>query len=296
METLCLVFDIDETILHYTQTPDTEINYDKSNEEDDDGDDEFSDVFRSNDKLYFRPGFRDFIEYVKSKRGKIVLGIWTFGNRVYANGLKPYLGDIFEFVYTSEDMSPRMLDKQLNYVVDRFDSRKRKILRLPMTKKRGVATKLPKNIFLVDNRPQNINHEINRKNGIMVESFYGKNKDDTMFENLEVICESLLSTGQIPREFIQKFQIEGKPRTIASIGTNFDDGIRPIITRSESRNAKSARSRDDRSRDDRSRDDRSRSDRSSTRRRYRGGNDTTTKCGSKTQRKRNKNKSSIELY
>jgi hypothetical protein len=129
----------------------------------------------------------------------------------------------------------------------------------------------------------------------MVESFYGKNKDDTMFENLEVICESLLSTGQIPREFIQKFQIEGKPRTIASIGTNFDDGIRPIITRSESRNAKSARSRDDRSRDDRSRDDRSRSDRSSTRRRYRGGNDTTTKCGSKTQRKRNKNKSSIEL-
>jgi hypothetical protein len=271
METLCLVFDIDETMLHYTMTPDAGINYDDSSEEEDD--DVLTGVFRPNDKLYFRPGFWEFIEYVRSKEGKIVLGIWTFGNRVYANGLKPHLGDIFEFVYTAEDMKPHMLDKQLNYVVDRFDRNQREILRLPMTKKRGVSTKLPKNIFLVDNRPQNINHEINRKNGIMVESFYGKNKDDTMFENLEVICESLLSTGQIPRRFIQNFRIEGKTRTIASIGANFDDGIRPVMSRSESRSRRTG----------------------STRRKYRGGKDTTTKCGSKTQRKRNKNKSSIEL-
>ncbi len=235
METLCLVFDIDETILHYTMAPDTGINYDNSSEMAQDDDDVLTGVFRPNDKLYFRPGFRDFIEYVKSKEGKIVLGIWTFGNRVYANGLKPFLGDIFEFVYTAEDMKPRMLDKQLNYVVDRFDRNKRQILRLPMTKKRGVSTKqLPKNIFLVDNRPQNINHDINRQNGIMVESFLGKTKEDTMFKNLEVICESLLSDGQIPPEYMQKFRIEGKSRTIASIGRNFDDGIRPIISRSES--------------------------------------------------------------
>jgi hypothetical protein len=290
METLCLVFDIDETILHYTMSPDAGINYDNSSEQgesDEENDDTLTGIFRPNDKLYFRPGFWDFIEYVKSKEGKIVLGIWTFGNRVYADGLKPYLGDIFEFVYTAEDMKPRMLDKQLNYVVDRFDSRKRKILRLPMTKKRGVSSKqLPKNIFLVDNRPQNINHDINRKNGIMVESFLGKPKEDTMFENLEVICESLLSTGQIPPKYMQKFRIEGKPRTIASIGTNFDDGIRPIIaSRSESRSG---------------------SRKSSTRRKLSGGKNTTkysmtkdtmTKNSSnRTQRKRNKNNASIELY
>jgi hypothetical protein len=285
MQTLCLVLDIDETILHYTMTPDAGINYDNSMKEGEDEDDEeeenhdtLTGIFRPNDKLYFRPGFWDFIEYVKSKEGKIVLGIWTFGNRVYADGLKPYLGDSFEFFYTAEDMKPGMLDKQLNYVVDRFDSRKRKILRLPRTKKRGVSSKqqLPKNIFLVDNRPQNINHDINRKNGIMVESFLGKTKEDTMFENLEVICESLLSTGQIPPKYMQKFRIEGKPRTIASIGTNFDDGIRPIISsRSESGSG---------------------SRRSSTRRKLSGGKYSATKDatngGSRTQRKRNKNKTS----
>ncbi len=274
MQTLCLVLDIDKTILHYTMTPDAGINYDNSMKEGEDEDDEeeenhdtLTGIFRPNDKLYFRPGFWDFIEYVKSKEGKIVLGIWTFGNRVYADGLKPYLGDSFEFFYTAEDMKPGMLDKQLNYVVDRFDSRKRKILRLPRTKKRGVSSKqqLPKNIFLVDNRPQNINHDINRKNGIMVESFLGKTKEDTMFENLEVICESLLSTGQIPPKYMQKFRIEGKPRTIASIGTNFDDGIRPIIS--------------------------SRSESGSTRRKLSATKDATN-GGSRTQRKRNKNKTS----
>jgi hypothetical protein len=293
MQTLCLVLDIDETILHYTMTPDAGINYDNLSEQGGEGDEEeenhdtLTGIFRPNDKLYFRPGFWDFIEYVKSKEGKIVLGIWTFGNRVYADGLKPYLGDIFEFVYTAEDMKPGMLDKQLNYVVDRLDSRKRKILRLPRTKKRGVSSKqqLPKNIFLVDNRPQNINHDINRKNGIMVESFLGKTKEDTMFENLEVICESLLSTGQIPPKYMQKFRIEGKLRTIASIGTNFDDGIRPIISsRSESGSGSGSRSG------------------RSTRRKYAGGKDTTTKdsttknSSNRTQRKRNKNNASIELY
>lgn len=252
--------------------PDAGINYDSSSEKElsDKESDEnvLTGVFRPNDKLFFRPGFWDFIEYVKSKEGKIILGIWTFGNRVYADGLKPYLGDIFEFLYTAEDMKPGMLDKQLNYVVDRFDADMRRDLGIKRSSRRDKV--LPKNIFLVDNRPQNINHDINRKNGIMVESFLGKSNADTMFENLETICESLLSSGRIPPQYIQNFRIEGKPRVIASIGTHFDDGVRPIVSkRSKSRSEGRSESRGTRSR-------------TKSRRESRGGKNSAAKTRKKT--------------
>jgi len=63
----------------------------------------------------------------------------------------------------------------------------------------------------------------------MVESYEGKTPNDTMFTNLKKICESLLTTGKIPHQYLQTFNIKGKKERIASIGKMFDDGIRPII-------------------------------------------------------------------
>jgi hypothetical protein len=112
-----------------------------------------------------------------------------------------------------------------------------------MRERLGISTRLPKNIFLVDNRPENIYHEVNRKNGIMVESFMGNNNSDTMFENLEKICESLLSRGKIPSEYMQTFKIGNKKMVLASIGTKFDDGLRPIVHSKRSSRSRSRRRR-----------------------------------------------------
>jgi len=234
MDKLCLVFDLDETILHYVDrsTHASESSEELINEDNEtQAENEFTNLINPGDKLFFRPGFWKFIEYVKSKEGKIVMGIWTFGNKAYANALRPLLkknGDVFQFMYTVEDMKKGMLDKQLNYVVNKFDTKMRNNLGIRHLTRSRKPIKLPKNIFLIDNLHTNINHDINRKNGILVESFTGHNDSDTMFEDLETICESLLSDKKIPSEYIQKFKIDGKKIALASIGNKFDGGIRPI--------------------------------------------------------------------
>lgn len=233
MEKLCLVFDLDETVLHYIEN-DNSPNEEEESEEENENENEFRNVISPGDKLLFRPGFWKFIEYVNSKEGQIVLGIWTFGTKPYATELKPYLernGEIFEFLYTRENMKEGMLPKELNFVVNKMDGKMR------IQKKRS-RDELPRNIFLVDNLPSNINHDINRKNGILVESFTDKNKPDNMFLDLRAICESLLSTGKIPREYLQRFRIEGKQRVIASIGKTFDEGVVPMMEMKSSRRKK----------------------------------------------------------
>jgi hypothetical protein len=241
MDKLCLVFDLDDTILHYvdsltraSESSEELINEDESEggeNESEGGENELNNIIQPGDKLFFRPGFWKFIEYVKSKEGKIVIGVWTFGKKAYANALRPLLeknGDVFQFMYTVEDMKKGMLDKQLNYVVNKFDTKMRNNLGIRHHTRSRKPIKLPKNIFLIDNLHTNINHDINRKNGILVESFTGHNDSDTMFDDLNTICESLLSDGKIPSEYIQKFKINGKKIALASIGNKFDGGIRPI--------------------------------------------------------------------
>ena len=174
MDKLCLVFDFDETILHYVE------NFKNSDDElseeselfNEDNENEFTNVIKPSDKLFVRPGFWKFIEYVKSKEGQIVIGIWTFGNKLYANALRPLLeknGDLFQFVYTVENMKKGMLDKELNYVVNKFEPSMRNKLGIRHRTKSRKQAILPKNIFLIDNLYTNINHDINRKNGILVE-------------------------------------------------------------------------------------------------------------------------------
>jgi hypothetical protein len=241
MDKLCLVFDLDETVLHYvdrltsaSESSEELINEDESEvreNEPEANENELNNIIQPGDKLFLRPGFWKFIEYVKSKEGQIVIGVWTFGNKAYANSLRPLLdknGDLLKFMYTVEDMKKGMLDKQLNYVVNKFDTRMRRKLGIRHHTQSKKPVTLPKNIFLIDNLHTNINHEINRKNGILVESFTGHNDSDTMFDELKTICESLLSDGKIPSEYIQKFRINGKKIAIASIGKKFDGGIRPI--------------------------------------------------------------------
>ena len=209
MNKICLVFDIDETLLHYG--PDDYLP----------GKFDYEENIFEKDRMVIRPGLKNFIDFIKSNGEKIILGIWTYGTKEYAEKVaerisKKYNNSepLFQFVYSRENMSPGMLDKELDFIIDKHSE-------LGITKA---------NTFLVDNRPANVIHQKNINNGIIVESFEGKpnKKDAKMFEKLQTICKSLLTNGKIPKKYMTKFYVSGEKTQIASIGTTFDDGLTPV--------------------------------------------------------------------
>ena len=210
MDKICLVFDIDETILHYRPKDFTPQKFD------------YEENLFEKDKMVLRPGLKKFIDYVHSNGEKILLGIWTYGTKEYAQKVVERIekrynhGDkkLFQFVYSRENMSPGMLDKELDFIINNHSD-------LGITKA---------NTFLVDNRPANVIHHKNRNNGIIVESFEGdpNKKNAKMFENLRTICKSLLDYGKIPQKYITQFLVSGEKTPIASIGASFDDGLTPV--------------------------------------------------------------------
>ena len=209
MDKICLVFDIDETILQYQPKDFTPQKFDYE-----------TNLFE-NDKIVFRPGLQKFIDYVKSNGEKIILGIWTYGTKEYSEKVverieKKYNhGEkLFQFVHSRENMSSGMLDKELDFIINNHSD-------LGITKA---------NTFLIDNRPANIIHYKNRNNGIIVESFEGDphKKNAKMFEKLQTISKSLLNSGKIPKKYITQFLVSGEKTPIASIGASFDDGLTPV--------------------------------------------------------------------
>ena len=224
MDKICLVFDIDETILHYG--PDDYLPKKFDYEEG---------LLSEKDRMVMRPGLQDFINYVnyvnlKNKDSenedsenedsqRIILGIWTYGTKEYADAVAKRIEEkynnsreLFQFVYSREDMSPGMLDKELDFVIRHNPELDRETT------------------FLVDNRPANIYHRKNRTNGIIVESFEGKETSvkDKMFKSLQIICKSLLKNAKVPRKYIKDFLVSGSETPIANIGNTFDDGFTPI--------------------------------------------------------------------
>jgi hypothetical protein len=219
MDKICLVFDIDETLLHYG--PD-----DHSLP----GHFEYEEDLFEKDKLVLRPGLKKFIDYVKSNEDRILLGIWTYGTKEYADKVVERIEqrynegeELFYFVYSRETMEPGMLDKELDFIIKNHSE-------LGITKA---------NTFLIDNRPENVIHHKNRNNGIIVESFEGdpRKKNAKMFEKLRSICKSLLDYGKIPKKYITQFLVNGEKTPIASIGTTFDDGLTPV-PKNKTRNKK----------------------------------------------------------
>ena len=209
MDKICLVFDIDETLLQYGPDHFSPQNF------------EYEENLIGKDRMVIRPGLKKFIEFVKSNGEKIILGIWTYGTKEYAEKVVERIEQkynnsepLFQFVYSRENMSPGMLDKELDFIVDKHPE-------LGITKA---------NTFLVDNRPANVIHKKNRNNGIIVESFTGDpgKKDAKMFEKLQAISKGLLTNGKIPKRHITKFYVGGEKTPVASIGSKFDDGLTPV--------------------------------------------------------------------
>ena len=209
MDKICLVFDIDETILQYGPDHFSPDKFD------------YEENLIGKDRIVIRPGLKKFIEFVKSNGEKTILGIWTYGTQEYAEKVAKRIEQkynnsepLFKFVYSRENMSPWMLDNELDFIVDKHPE-------LGITKA---------NTFLVDNRPANVIHRKNRNNGIIVESFNGDpgKKDAKMFEKLEAISKGLLTNGCIPNKYMTHFYVGGEKTPLASIGSKFDDGLTPV--------------------------------------------------------------------
>lgn len=179
---ILLILDIDETFLHLVtgrHTIPSDYNYDKV-------------PFDETSTVYFRPGFAEFIEFAKVNRDWLTLGIWTYGNKLYADMNHRYLlkkfnlpEDMFLLVYSEteikQDLNNGLFEKDLRRVY----------------KTHPEFTH--ENTFLVDNRPANIYHMANKENGIIVESFVPTSEsynpyEDTVFKTLIELCKTLKQT------------------------------------------------------------------------------------------------------
>jgi HAD superfamily phosphatase (TIGR01681 family) len=234
---ICIIFDIDETMVQYLHSAVTinkwrSYNQDKIEAQEKDG-----------SILLFRPGLREFITFAKTHN--IDIAIWTYGNRTYSQFIEGeitrYAGldkSPFVFVYSSEEIKE-----------DLANGRGEKDLRRVYAAYPAKYTS--SNTFLVDNRAANVFHEANRENGIIVESFditagYKKDKDN-MFENLKRICgkirtqtpsvlSSIFSESNVLKigisQFYKKYIVKGTPLSLVSDGTiDKDSDFYPARTR-----------------------------------------------------------------
>lgn len=159
MEKLYLVFDMDEAILHYVEN---DVSSESSSELiNDQNENVFEDVIKPGDKLFFRPGFWKFLEYVQSKEGQIEIGMWTFGNKPYATALRPYFDkdNMFEFVFTLENQQENMTNKDLRFVIanrafEKLDSNKTK----GFSAEKHLFDRQPTGKHLSQGQPKQWNH------------------------------------------------------------------------------------------------------------------------------------------
>ena len=186
---LCVIFDIDETIAQYHKTPWK-------------GETTNLDSYRNSDDgsvLYFRPGFRQFLEFAKGPiEPNIALGIWTYGNAAYSKYVERAICEKFNldkspfrFVYSvdeiREDLRRGYQEKDVRRIMETFP---------------GEFTEA--NTFLVDNRPANVHHRANCQNGFVIESFDLRNprynlNNDRVFADLQSLCKRIVKNHhQLP--------------------------------------------------------------------------------------------------
>jgi hypothetical protein len=243
---LCVVFDIDETMLVY-------LNHVNSNKNFNLLEPQYKKLFdyaefQTGDArqfIIFRPGLIDFIRY--AKRNRIVIAIWTYGDKKYSEFIDRLIckhygfrKSPFLFVYSNseikEDIKAGLGEKDLRRIFDAYPGRF-----------------TSSNTFLVDNKPSNIYHETNMHNGFIVESFnpffnrwLSKNEiilasRDGLFTILQKICNKIIKKNKVSetpifgKENVQSMDLEkyykqysNKDKTISVLSTNkidFDENF-----------------------------------------------------------------------
>ena len=194
-KTMCVVFDIDETLIQFINSqyrarvwdilPDAE----KA---------QFSYVEKGGHIIIFRPGLRELFAYFSGNRPLIQVGLWTYSEDYYcrdiANEIIKYAGlppDFFLFLLSGKDILDDDDPKNLNIIYEKFP----------------YLSSF--NTFIVDDLYTNITHKVNKENCIIVQPFapftttkkrepltemaLRRSVDDDVFKLLQEICMKVFS-------------------------------------------------------------------------------------------------------
>jgi len=192
-KTMCVVFDIDETLIQFINSqyrarvwdilPDTEKAM-------------FSYVEKGGHIIIFRPGLRELFAYFNGNRPLIQVGLWTYSEGYYckdiATEIIKYAGlpeDFFLFLLSGDEIRDDDYPKNLNIVYKKFP----------------YLSSF--NTFIVDDLHGNITHQVNKENCIIVQPFapftttktrepltemaLRRSVDDDVFQLLDVICKKV---------------------------------------------------------------------------------------------------------
>ena len=192
-KTMCVVFDIDETLIQFINSqyrarvwdilPDSE----KA---------QFNYVEKGGHIIIFRPGLRELFAYFNGNRPLIQVGLWTYSEDYYcrdiASEIIKYAGlppDFFLFLLSGKDIEDDDDPKNLNIIYKKFP----------------YLSSF--NTFIVDDLYTNITHKVNKENCIIVQPFapftttkkrepltemaLRRSVDDDIFKLLEVICKKV---------------------------------------------------------------------------------------------------------
>ena len=220
---LLVVFDIDETLIHFVSHKYTHLFL----ELDEKIQDEFNYIRDGDNIVIFRPYLRELFNYYL-EHPHIRVALWTYSEQEYAYSIKQILTDVlglpedfFLFVYGAEDMINEETGEEDDY---------------PKNLQK-VYSNFPQfnvfNTFIVDDAPGNIRHEVNKENCILIQPFapFGAEKvredigesgieialNDKKLEQVEIISNKVMEDidGCSPEDIEGAFDTEpvfSKPR------------------------------------------------------------------------------------
>jgi hypothetical protein len=195
---LCVVFDIDETLIHFISNKYTSLLGDM----DPALRTKFREVKTKDNVILLRPHIEELFDFFKATPN-IRVGLWTYSEREYSEGIAKILTDalnlpkrkdgtdFFMFTWGAEDMDEDSgIIKDLTQVYRNFPN----------------FNKF--NTFLVDDLYKNVRHEINQQNCVLIQPFapFGTSKvranvgveeqtnasNDTAFKDLIMVCQHVL--------------------------------------------------------------------------------------------------------
>ena len=168
---ILVVFDIDETLIQYINTPAYKYWEATTPEQKRTIENslEYVDIEGKRKIIFIRPGLKQFLEMARDS-GRIKVAIWTYSERAYAKEIAKLIcerydlpRDTFIFQYGAEDIEDDDFPKSMEQIWDdpKFGKKFNKF-----------------NTFIVDDRYGNLCHKINRYNSILVQAFapFGETK------------------------------------------------------------------------------------------------------------------------
>lgn len=196
---LCVIFDIDETLIHFVQGTYRPLWNNLHSEIKN----KLRVVDKKNSIIILRPYIEELFNYFKENLENINVGLWTYSEREYSEDIANVLTrelnlpeDFFLFTWGAEDMESTEDGEEFGLPKD-------------LTKVYKTFVNFNKfNTFLVDDLYRNLTHHINRHNCILIQPFaiFGTSKvradigsekqlmmtNDDAFRNLINVCEVVL--------------------------------------------------------------------------------------------------------